>query len=575
MHEGALLPGVDVAGVDLAGLDRAAAARRLRAELPDISAGSLTVHVATQDATIPYADFDRDYDIDYMLDQAFAVGRQGNFVDQLAEQIGLLRSGVSIPAVMTFDSEELARQVAAVATAAEVPVVDANVARKGGNFEVSPSHAGTAIDVAAVVSQAVAAVTNLSGADTQVSVDGTTVEPAVTTEVAQAAADKAERVISTPLTLSGEELTTTIEPATLRGWVHLDPAGVGQWNVSIEEGPITQYVAAYGAETNIPAKNATFSLVNNKIQVVPSAPGRATDVAPSATNVLAALQARVDGQVSDSAALAFSPVEPTLGTDEARAIAPRVHKLGEWTTNYIPGPLNGNGVNIQIPTRTLDGVVVEPGGEFDFLTSIGPITSPPYESGGALVHGQIQPDGIIGGGMCSVSTTLFNAAVRYGLPIWARINHSLYISRYPVGLDATVWMTGPKNRHTMGFVNDTGYPLVVRGINSPGAVTFQLWGVDDGRTVEMSEARIENTESPTYALLEYTNDLPPGRRDHLNDAYDSFDSWVTRIVRDATGAVVIEETYKSHYKMLPAYTRVGRSDGDPRAGRVVHVRLNQ
>ena len=134
-----------------------------------------------------------------------------------------------------------------------------------------------------------------------------------------------------------------------------------------------------------------------------------------------------------------------------------------------------------LPT-ILDGQVVDPGAQFDFLTAIGPITSPPYEAGGALVHGQIQEDSIIGGGMCSVSTTLFNAALRYGLPIWARDNHSLYISRYPVGLDATVWMTDKKNRQTMGFVNDTGYPLVIRGINAPGEVTFQIWGVDDGRT---------------------------------------------------------------------------------------------
>ena len=217
---------------------------------------------------------------------------------------------------------------------------------------------------------------------------------------------------------------------------------------------------------------------------------------------------------------------------------------------------------------------MEPGAQFDFLTAIGPITSPPYEAGGALVHGQIKEDSIIGGGMCSVSTTLFNAALRYGLPIWARDNHSLYISRYPIGLDATVWMTDKKNRQTMGFVNDTGYPLVIRGINGPGSVTFQIFGVDDGRTVQLTEALVENTVTPTYALVEYTNDLAPGRRSRYNDAYSAFDSSVTRTVRNKAGEVVIEETYKSHYKQLPAYTRVGRSDGDPRDGKVVRVRID-
>ncbi len=487
-------------------------------------------------------------------------------------RLGLLQSGANVEPVMTMNSQALATRVAALAESAKVDVVDAEITHFNGTYAVTPASEGTAIDVPAVVDQALSAVNNLSPADAAVSVDGTTVVPAVSTEAAQAAADQAEGVVSAPLTMAGADLSTSIDPAMLRGWVHLDPAGVGQWNLAIEQAPIEQYVANYALETDVPATNATFKVGGGGIDVVPSEPGRATDVAPTAASVFDALHARAQGRTDATAAISLVPVEPTLSTEDARAIAPRVKKLGEWTTFYVPSPaLNGNGVNIQIPTNILDGQVVEPGAQFDFLTAIGPITSPPYEAGGALVHGQIQEDSIIGGGMCSVSTTLFNAALRYGLPIWARDNHSLYISRYPVGLDATVWMTDRKNRQTMGFVNDTGYPLVIRGINAPGAVTFQIWGVDDGRTVTLSEARVENTIKPTYSLLEYTSDLPPGRRDTFNDAYNAFDSFVTRTVKNAAGETVLEETYRSHYKQLPKYVRVGRSDGDPHSGKVVHV----
>jgi hypothetical protein len=114
---------------------------------------------------------------------------------------------------------------------------------------------------------------------------------------------------------------------------------------------------------------------------------------------------------------------------------------------------------------------------------------------------------------------------------------------------------------------------VIRGINGPGSVTFQIWGVDDGRTVEFSETTVENNNKPDIMYVEYTNDLAPGRRDRVNDAYEAFDSSVTRTVRDASGNVMIQETYRSHYKQLPAYVRVGRTEGDPRAGRVVRVRV--
>jgi vancomycin resistance protein YoaR len=575
MHERTVLPGVQVAGVDLAGLDRRAAELRIRSALPNLSAGELTVRVGDREGTISYAEFDRDYDMKYMLDEAFGIGRTGSLLDQLREQVALLLNGAEVEPVMTWDSQRLAAYVAELAMAAQVPVVDAAVARVNGHYVATEASDGLAIDVQGVVTQAMAAVHNLSADDAEIVVDGTVIVPAVATATAQAAAAQAEQVIAGGLPMSGEDLTATIDPQVLSGWIHLDEVGVGQWELKIEPDPITQYVATYSTEVEVPATNATFAVNGGNIDVVPSAPGRAVDVGPTASSVLSQLQARAAGQAAGAASISFTPIEPTLTTEQARDIAPRVTKLGEWTTFYTPDPEhNGNGVNIQIPTNILDGDVVEPGASFDFLTAIGPITSPPYETGGALIHGQIKEDSIIGGGMCSVSTTLFNAAMRFGLPVWAWDNHSIYISRYPVGLDATVWSTSQRNRQTMGFVNDTGYPLVIRGINGPGSVTFEIYGVDDGRTVELTEPRIENIVKTPYMLVEYTNDLPAGRRNRINDAYDAFDAWVTRTVRDASGAVIIEETYHAHYKQLPAYVRVGRGEGDPRDGRVVRVRID-
>jgi hypothetical protein len=59
----------------------------------------------------------------------------------------------------------------------------------------------------------------------------------------------------------------------------------------------------------------------------------------------------------------------------------------------------------------------------------------------------------------------------------------------------------------------------------------------------------------------------------VNDSYDAFDAAVTRTVRDAAGNLILQETYRSHYKQLPAYIRQGRTDTDPHAGRVIRVRV--
>ncbi len=564
MNDGRVLPGVDVAGIDLAGLSRSAAAAKLRNALPSLSDGELAVSVAGASGTIPYADFERDYDMTFMLDQAFGLGRGDNFVDQLREQFAILVNGISVRPQIQWNNDELAMRVAALAGAAQQDPVDAAITREDGHYVVTPSADGVTVDVEAAVAAAMAAVNNLSPADTQINIEGTHVAPTVTTEQAQAAADRAESIVASGLALSGEELNTTIGPDVLRGWVYLNEVALGEWQTSIGTDAVSQWLESYAFQTDEPATNATFGFDGGNVSVIPSAQGRALDVETSSANVLAALDARANGEPTSTAQLALTATEPEFTTAQAQALASRVTMLGTWTTNYTPQLSNGNGVNIQIPTRTIDGYVVQPGEKFDFLTAIGPVTSPPYQEGGVLIHGQIREDGAIGGGMCSCSTTLFNAALRAGLQIDNRVNHSIYISRYPVGLDATVWMSGG-SRRTMAFTNDTGYPVLIKGINERGKVIFELYGIDDGRTVEIKDARVENIVEGG-AWLEYSDKLAPGERRKEQDRYDSFDSSVTRIVRDAQGNVIHEDTFVSHYKKLDAIFLVGRYPGDPPAG---------
>ena len=564
MNDGRVLPGVQVSGISVSGMNRSAAESRLKEALPDLSAGALTVQVGQALESIAYSDIDRDYDYDFMLDQAFSVGRGGNFVDQLREQLSLLVSGASVRPAVTWDSEELTRRVAALAAAGQIAARDASVTRTDGRYIVTPAVDGISVDVQEAVSMAMSSVNSLSPSSTQIAVQGSPVIPTVTTEAAQAAVDRVESVVGSALTVSGDGLSTTISSDTLRGWVYLNEQGPGEWQVTIEAEPIAQYLRTYALTADEPATNATFGFEGGTVQVIPSAVGSVVDVETTTANVLGALQARADGQAGGTVNLATVPVEPEFTTADAQALASRVTMLGTWTTKYIPGPANGGGVNIQVPTRSIDGYVVQPGEQFDFFTAIGPITSPPYESGGVLIHGQIKEDGAIGGGMCSCSTTLFNAALRAGLQIDARGNHSIYISRYPVGLDATVWMSG-KTRRTMAFTNDTEFPVLIKGINERGKVTFELYGIDDGRTVTISEPRIANVKEATR-LLEYSDRLAPGVRRLDQEPYDGFDSWVTRTVRDASGNVIHEETYFSDYRMLAAISLVGRYPGDPPAG---------
>lgn len=170
----------------------------------------------------------------------------------MREQVGILMNGASVPPQVTWDNEELAARVAAMAAGAEVSPVDATITRQNGRYVVTPSTSGVSFDTQQVVALAMAAVNNLSPASTQIAVEGAPVVPAVTTEQAQTAADRAERVVSSALTVTGEDLSTTIDAETIRGWVHLDEIAHGEWYQTVESAPVAQYLTAYAAETDIP-----------------------------------------------------------------------------------------------------------------------------------------------------------------------------------------------------------------------------------------------------------------------------------------------------------------------------------
>ena len=109
--------------------------------------------------------------------------------------------------------------------------------------------------------------------------------------------------------------------------------------------------------------------------------------------------------------------------------------VASYTTTYggTPGRLN----NVQLVAQLIDGTLIAPGATFSFNDTTGERTADKgFQEAPVIINGELQNG--LGGGVCQVSTTVFNAAYEAGLPITARTNHALYISHYPLGRDATV-----------------------------------------------------------------------------------------------------------------------------------------
>ena len=426
-------------------------------------------------------------------------------------------------------------------------------ATKAG-YALSPGVNGVRVDTSRVAPAIETALLDpATPASTNLTADAVPVPP-VTTDVDARRAQEAAMRISAPLVLARGEKTWKITSTRIRSWITFTGAGAG-----------------YGPQVDTAGVPAAFKHVAKFVKRAPTEArfirtrsgsifgvsashlGRALDVDATAKAVVATLTARAEGSATTKPVrVKTMQVFPTLSTDEATKKAPLLVKVGTWTTHYQVSAHNGFAANITIPARRLDGLVVKPGQQFDFWDALGEVSfRTGYRLGGAIVGGHSVEGKALAGGICAASTTLFNAAARGGLEIVTRQPHWYYITRYPLGLDATV-----SQSQTMRFRNDTSHPILIKAHASPGTVTFEIWSVPNGRTVSWSTPSVRNVVRG-YDSVQMTATLKRGERERIEWPVDGKDVSVTRTVRNADGRVVHRDTFVSHYHRMVGIMQVG------------------
>jgi vancomycin resistance protein YoaR len=558
-HADRVMPGVSVAGVPLDGLDRASAIARLEEQLPSPSDGSLVLRVDGERLAVPFADLDRSYDLDATVDAAMGVARGGN---PLADGIGrlqvLTRTTPLGSGIMVQDPAQVDGLVASIISRFERQPLDGAVTYDAAaGFEATSALTGLTVDQEALRQALEPILANPSGGDGSLEVAAAREAPAVSTEDAAAAALAARSISGTPLKLTGGGKKLALDEESLAGLITFGTTDAGDWGATVDSAALRKLLKPFAGQVASEPRDASFTFGANGVSgVVPSQPGRRLRLAPTVAAALAALEQRAAGSLTPSAALSVGVAQPLLTTREARAAAPKMRQISSWTTYYPSGEGNFWGANISIPAHDLDGMVVAPGEWFDFWKDIGPVTlERGYGYGGVIIGGRSVANGAIAGGICSTSTTLFNAAMRAGLEIGQRVNHSYYIDRYPTGLDATVLKTDTYAT-TMQFRNDTDDPVVIRSYTGTGVVRFDIWGIPNGRTVTLSTPVTSNHRTAIETTV-FNPNLAPGTAIRREYMHNGFDAVVTRWVRDADGNLVHEDTWFSHYNTVNGITEIG------------------
>ncbi len=559
-----VMPGVRVAGVEVGGLDAAAAEARLAATLPSLSSGSATVVIDEIEHVVAYEELGRRYELDEMVTAAMGVAREGNPVVAGVDRLRTVVHPTHVaPIVHGYDDAALDRVAATLSERAAIAPVDAAAISDGARFDFTASEDGRAIEASEVRAALAAALQTADPADVRLALEPTVVAPQITSGEAWRASILANRAarrlqLAVPGAEADEELgALALTPDTIADWISFAPDDAGGLSLRIDENAVAASVEALVDQVDQEAVNASFSIAGSGLGgVIPGQAGRELIVGESTDALLAALEGRTAGEWTGSVELSVNVTEPALTTAQAEEALPQMRMVSSWTTNYVPGVANGFGANISIPARDIDGTTVAPGDWFSFWGGLGPITTARgYTYGGAIINGRSEPEGALAGGICSTSTTLFNAAMRFGLEIGARENHYYYIDRYPIGLDATVFQ-GDGIVQDMTFRNDTESPLVIRGYGSPGQVTFQIWSVPNGRTVALSAPSTSNHVAASDTTR-VDPSMAPGTSRRIESPHAGFNASVSRTVRDAAGNVIHQNTWFSDYRAVTGVVLTG------------------
>ena len=324
----------------------------------------------------------------------------------------------------------------------------------------------------------------------------------------------------------------------------LDLPENGQRAVTIGGNDAAAYFARLEKFVNREPSNAGFAVYADGVRIVPDKEGRRLDVARTKRNLLAAVLRRA----RRVAPLVVATREAERTTEDARAMG-ITGLVGAYETFYGGDPNRIH--NVQLVARLIDEHLIAPGEEFSFNETTGERNAEKgFLEAPVIINGELQNG--IGGGVCQVSTTTFNAAFEAGLKITSRTNHALYISHYPQGRDATVDYPNIDLR----FVNDTGHWLLLRTWVGSDRLTVALYGTPVHRRVQTEVSELKVTGEPP---VEKTPDpeLYVGEEVVDEEGVPSRSTSVRRVVYDADGDVLYDDTWYSSYRAEPKEVRVG------------------
>ena len=311
------------------------------------------------------------------------------------------------------------------------------------------------------------------------------------------------------------------------------------------EQAVKTYVEKLAEEYNRDAEEGDITFANGYPEVTGGETGIAVNVDQSVSSIMKALE----GDGTELTVVA-EVQKPSVTKEELSQVK---DVLGTATTYY--GSSYERNTNVEVGASKINGILIMPGETFSVTAAVTPFNAdngyypaPSYESG--------QVVDTYGGGICQVSTTLYNAVLKAELQVDERHNHTMLVSYVDPSKDAAI----AEGLMDFIFTNNTDAPIYIYGVGYQGTLNFTIYGHetrDPNRSISFRSETLSQTDASTNVKLVAKSDQNIGYLNQTQSAHQGLEAVLWKDIVNADGTTDTVQVNSSSYQASPAIYEVG------------------
>ncbi len=540
VHRDQVLPAVKVAGVNLGGSTEPAALATVTALGDRLRHQTIHARAGEHDLAFDPAAIGYEVNAAATVRSARRAGRSANPLNELT---GTLLRNVRpdhVGLVVRYDATKLGALIDGWVGATGKGLIDGGIRFEGTQVAEIRPRSGIGIDRDDAERRIIAAL-GAGSSDVGTLRIGPT-KPSIDPADVRRAAHHARALLAAPVTVSAGRATMTLTPAQVAPTLRTQISG-SRLHLRVDEAALRAALGAPLTAVETPPTDATFAIDGTRVSVVPAVTGVVVNLAPVSTVI-------ASGRHAVRAPLRTT--EPARTTEWATKLN-IAELVATYTTNHPC--CQPRITNIHRAADAINGTIVEPGATFSLNGALGART---VEKGYVLAPGigaNLEFEDSVGGGVSQLSTTLYNATFFGCYEDVTHTVHALYISRYPMGREATLNYPSIDNK----FRNDSRSGVLIRVAYTNTSVTVSYYGNKEGRSCRAEGPNILETIPIT---AEYVDDpsLPLGTEKKLTPGAVGYVVENFRILSRA-GVADVRERFVEQYSM--AKSKVARGTAPP------------